>query len=307
MSNKKRKKMKNPDMLKVRRQRVGIIVSVILMAALIVGFVGYRAWIAYNNTPEKIAQKFVDAFSVYNSSEMAAYATPSWWKKDGDYYKNISHALGVLADKIAKEKGLPRAMLKPQLNIELPPITQWNVQDNATRKIFSYDGKAILTFPESQTLSTARVPIHVHFSISLCKDSGKWRVCSFERSRVYEDWTAYEFIEARMAADTEHLEQMLCSTASEGVKSYINGYDIMVHDPVGDSNIAWVISHIGKIDVRGNDVFIDYGLYKVSSQDPTNPVMKWKYLDVMEHLEMCKENGLWYIKNIQFQIYKKEK
>ncbi len=298
---KQKKPMKNPNDIKAQRRRVGIIVSLVLVVVIILGIAGYKAWEVWNNSPERVAQRFMDAFSTYNAGEMEMNSTPEFWKKEGGYYASVSRALGVLADKIATSKGVSKAMLKPQLKIELPPIKQWNYTETATAKIFTYDGKATLTFPESPSLSSAKVNINVDLKVTLCKDNGKWRVCKFDRYRKYADWTVYEFIEARMAADTPRLDEMSCIDADKSLKDYIDAYDIMVHDAAGDSNYAWVISHIGKLTVSGNRALVEYGLYKVSSQDPTNPVLKWKYVDVKEHLTLCKEDGVWYIKSIHFE------
>ena len=283
-----------------RRRVVGIIISTILAIIIIGGFVGYKAWVYYNNTPEKIAQKFMDAFSMYSSPEMEKYSTVEFWKRDGGYYENISRAIGILADNIAKDKGIPKAMLKPQIKIEIPSIDKWQRSKTATAITFSYDGEVVLTFPESPTLSSARVSIHANFIVKMCKLSQGWRVCDFQRVRKYADWTVYEFIEARMSAYTERLENMLCTDADNSIKLYINNYDTMVHTVAGDANIAWVISHIDSLKVDGDNAFVEYGLFKVSSQDPTNPVYKWKYVDVKESLRLCEQNGVWYIKSIDF-------
>ncbi len=298
MSQKMRKRKQKDDIQ--RRRLVGIIISTILVVLIGGSFIGYKVWLHYNNTPEKIAQRFIDAFSVYSSPEMEKYSSVKFWKKEGGYYENISRALGILADNIAKDKGLPKAMLKPQIKIEIPSIDKWQRSETATSITFSYDGEVVLTFPQSPTLSSAKVPIHANFTVKMCKVSQGWRVCDFQRVRKYADWTAYEFIEARMSAYTEKLDNMLCTDADDSIKSYVDAYDIMVHDAAGDSNIAWVISHIGSLKVDGDKTFAEYGLFKVSSQDPTNPVYKWKYVDVKESLTLCKQNGVWYIKSIHF-------
>ncbi len=294
----KRKRNQMNDIQK--RKVVGIIVSAILILFIVGGFVGYKLWIYYNNAPEKIAQRFIDAFSIYSSPEMAKYSTIEFWQKEGGYYENISRALGILADNIAKDKGLPKAMLKPLIKLEIPSMDRWKESETATSITFVYDGSVVVTFPESPTLSTARIPIHGYFVVKLCKISQGWRVCDFQRVRKYADWTVYEFIEARMSAYTEKLDNMLCKGADSSIKNYVNAYDVMVHDAAGDANIAWVISHIGSLKVDGEKAFVEYGLFKVSSQDPTNPVYKWKYVDVKESLTLCKQNGVWYIKSIDF-------
>ncbi|UZN22911.1 hypothetical protein GM182_03150 [bacterium 3DAC] len=301
MTKHQKKQIKSSKNIQVQRKRVGVIVSLVIVIVIVLGFIGYKSWEMWNNSPERVAQRFINAFSVYNAGEMEINSTESFWKKEGNYYASISRALGVLADKIAASKGVSKAMLKPQLKIELPPIDQWKYSETSTNRIFAYDGEATLTFPESPSLPNAKVDVHVSLKVTLCKDSGKWRVCQFNRYRKYADWTVYEFVEARMAADTPHLEEMSCKNADESLKNYIDAYDIMVHDPAGDSNYAWVISHIAKLKVSGNKALLEYGLYKVSSQDPTNPVLKWKYVDVKEHLTLCNEDGVWYIKSIYFE------
>ncbi len=296
----KNKKRTNAEFVAKRRQ-VGILVTLILIVSLVIIFIGYKLWLTYNNSPEKIAARFIDAFTEYRSTDMQRYTTQSFWKENGGYYEAVSHALGVLADNIAKDKGLPKAMLKPQLKMEVPPISEWRLVKTSTFYVFSYDGPITITFPESQTLSNSRVDVKVDFVLRVCKEKNGWKVCDFKRQRKYASWTAYEFLEARMAANTNHLESMLCSKADESIKDYIDAYDIMVHDPAGDSNYAWIVSHIATLNIKGDRAYISYGLYKVSSQDPTKPILKWKYVDVREHLLMCKENGVWYIKGIYFE------
>lgn len=296
-------KKKRPKNIKlVQRRRVGLIISIAIIALIVLSVIGVRIWVMYYNSPEKVAQRFLDAFSIYNSAEMRMYAEPSFWDSTGQYYEDISSAFRTLAERISKEKGLPMVMLKPQIKLVIPPIEEWSLEEGPDKKVFSYDGIIRITFPESPTLPTSIVELHASFRLAVCKvQNNTWRVCEFDRSRKYRDWTVYEFLEARISAHMSALESFLSDCSDESIRDYLGGYDIMVHDPAGDSNYAWVISHIRNIKFNDDEAFVEYGLYKVSSHDPTNPVLTWKYVDVKEHLYLCNNNGMWYIKGIYFE------
>ena len=296
------KKKRPKDVNLARRRKVGLVVSIVIIVVIILSVIGVRIWVMYNNSPEKIAQRFLDAFSLYNSAEMRRYAAPSFWESSGRYYGDISSALRVLAERISKEKGLPMVMLKPQIKLDIPPIEEWLLEESSDKKVFSYDGIIKVTFPESPTLPNSVVKLHVSFRIALCRvQNNKWMVCEFERFRKYQDWTVYEFLEARMSAHMSALETFLTDCSDESIYDYLGAYDIMVHDPAGDSNYAWIVSHIREIKFDDDEAFVNYGLYKVSSHDPTNPVLTWKYVDVKERLYLCNNNGVWYIKGIYFE------